>query len=160
MAPSGQEGRVLEFFLFPLKQVRFSSFYEWGEVHGENVTETAIFAVTSGEDKKLVTDFNRRVEPSGAGFRLVLRSFDFCPAESFEIEDPEVVHVCNAFAPENDQKREDEFCNVVGSFPGRGLVLLGSDLDPVFGCPVEDADRIETLLVGTSSSENHDLVIF
>lgn len=47
---------------------------------------------------------------------------------------------------------------MVGAFPGRGLVFFWDDLSPDFGFPVEDADCIETLFVGASSSEDDDLV--
>lgn len=76
-----------------------------------------------------------------------MRRFNFCPAEGFEVEDPKVIHICNAFSTEDDEVWEDEFGNVVGSFPRRGFVLLGCDFDPFFGGPVEDADGIETLLI-------------
>lgn len=34
------------------------------------------------------------------------------------------------------------------------------DLSPLFGCPVEQADRIEPFFIGTSSSKNYYSIVF
>jgi hypothetical protein len=47
---------------------------------------------------------------------------------------------------------------MVCTFPGGSFVLLGNNFSPDFGFPVEDTDSIETLLVGSSSSEDNDLI--
>ena len=48
---------------------------------------------------------------------------------------------------------------MVGSFPRGDFVLLWSDFDPLQSGPVEDTDRVKTLLVGSPATENDDLVI-
>jgi hypothetical protein len=47
---------------------------------------------------------------------------------------------------------------MVSSLPRSSLVLFGSDFSPHFGVPVENTDRIEALFVGSSSSEDYNLV--
>jgi len=47
---------------------------------------------------------------------------------------------------------------VISTLPRRNFILLRNDFSPNFSFPVQDADSIETLLVGSTSSENNDLV--
>ncbi len=49
---------------------------------------------------------------------------------------------------------------MVSPFPWSYLILLWSNFNPFHGGPVQNTDRIETLLIGPSASEDDDLVIF
>jgi hypothetical protein len=48
---------------------------------------------------------------------------------------------------------------MVGSFPWGNFILLGSDFDPLQSSPVENTDGVKTLFIGSSASENDDLVV-
>jgi hypothetical protein len=48
---------------------------------------------------------------------------------------------------------------MVGPFPRSSLVFLGVDLNPLLGAPIENIDGVESLFVGSSSSEDDDLVV-
>jgi hypothetical protein len=48
---------------------------------------------------------------------------------------------------------------MISSFPRSRLILLGIDLYPFFGIPVENIDGIEALFVGSSSSEDDNLIV-
>ena len=48
---------------------------------------------------------------------------------------------------------------MVGSFPRGSLVFFGSDLSPGFSLPVQNADRVEPLLVGPSPSKYNDSIV-
>lgn len=100
------------------------------------------------------------MESSSAWFYFIVGDFDFAPAESSKIEEPQIIHICNSFTSINDKVGEKEFGYVVGSFPWSYLILFGSDFDPFFSGPVQNADRIEALFIGTSAAEDDNLVIF
>ena len=100
------------------------------------------------------------MESSSAWFDFVVGDFNLCPAESLEAECPQVVHICNSLTSEYKQVGEDQLRDVISSLPGSCLILLGSDFDPFFSFPIKNTDRVETLLICTSATENYDLVIF
>ena len=47
---------------------------------------------------------------------------------------------------------------MIGSFPWCCLVFFRVDLDPILGVPIKHIDGVESLFVGSSSSEDDDLV--
>jgi hypothetical protein len=49
---------------------------------------------------------------------------------------------------------------MVSSFPGCVFILFGCYFNPVLVFPVQDANRVEPLLVGPSSAEYDDLFVF
>lgn len=47
---------------------------------------------------------------------------------------------------------------MVGTLPRCRLIASGSKFCPYFGCPVEDADSVKSLFVGSTSTEDHNRV--
>ena len=47
---------------------------------------------------------------------------------------------------------------MISSFPGRCFVFFRGNLSPLFGGPVEHRDSVESLLVGSSTSKNNNLI--
>ena len=48
---------------------------------------------------------------------------------------------------------------MVCPFPRGRLIFFRIDLDPLFGVPIEDIDGIKALLVGSSPSEDDDMIV-
>ncbi len=114
--------------------------------------------MASSNNEELVVDHAGGVEAACTGTDHISFELDFSPTKSLEVEDPEVIQIGHTFSSEDGEVRILKFCGMIGAFPGSGLVLLGVDLDPLLSLPVEDVDRVEALFVGSSSSEDHDLV--
>lgn len=63
--------------------------------------------MTAGQNNEFITDFYRRVESSGTWFYFIIGDFDFGPAESIKIKEPQIIHICNSLSSENNKIRED-----------------------------------------------------
>ena len=115
--------------------------------------------MASRHDKDLVIDHAGGVKPSRTWAHRILVEFDLSPTYSLEVEYPKVIEVCHALSTKDGEIGVLEFCGMVGAFPGCRLILFGIDLDPLLGGPVEDVDGIKSLFVGSSSSEEDELMI-
>ena len=47
---------------------------------------------------------------------------------------------------------------MISSFPGGCFVFFRNNLSPLLGGPVEHRDSVESLLVGSSTSKNYNLI--
>ena len=84
---------------------------------------------------------------------------NFSPSHAEEVEDPEVIQVTDPLSSIDHQVWIEQLCGVIGSGPGCGFVSFGTNLDPLFGLPVEQADCVEPLLVGASSAEEDQSIV-
>lgn len=112
------------------------------------------------DDKELISNFDRRMESSGARFWAAGLNSDFLPGEGFEVEGPNIVHVGHTLTTENDEVRIKEFSSMVGSFPGGLFVLLWNDLSPLLGVPIEQMNGIESFFIWGAAAVKNDSVIF
>jgi hypothetical protein len=48
---------------------------------------------------------------------------------------------------------------VIGPLPRCGLIFFGSDFSPYFGFPIQDIYSVESLFVGSSSTEDYNLLV-
>ena len=114
--------------------------------------------MASGYNEELVIDNAGRVESTSTGSNCILIDNDLSPPFALEVENPEIVQISQPFATKNHHVRVCQLSNVIGAFPRGSFVLLGNYLSPYFGFPVEDTDSIESLFIGSSSTEDDDLV--
>ena len=115
--------------------------------------------MAASDDEELATDHAGRVKPPGTWLRIFRIDLNLVPTFGDEVKDPEIVHIGESLSSEDYEIGVIEFCDMVGPFPGCGLVLLGGDLSPDFGLPIEDTDGVESLFVGSSSSEDYHLIM-
>ena len=121
------------------------------------VIETVVLSMASTKNIDLVVYEAGGVESPGAG--EVSFGFQFGPGEGVDVIGPYIANIVGVLSPHDKQVGEFEFCGVVGALPGRGLVLEGAELDPVVVAEVEDADGVESLLIGSASSKEKKLIV-
>ena len=84
---------------------------------------------------------------------------DLSPSHGEEIEDPKVIQVTDSFSPINHQVRIEQLSCMISSGPRCRLVRFGTDLNPLLSFPIKQADGIESLFVGTSSSKQDQSIV-
>ena len=159
VSPSAQErGSSFKLPLYPFELLERLTCQKRLQVERINVAKAAIFSVAACHNEELVVNNAGRVESASARANVIFVEFDFSPPFVLEVEDPEVVQIGESFSSKDDQIRVGQLGHMVCAFPRGSFVLLWNNFSPHFCFPVEDADSIETLLVGSSSPEDNDLV--
>ena len=100
------------------------------------------------------------MESAGTGFDCTERYGNLFPSHREEVEDPDIVKICNSFSSVDNQIRIKEFRSVVGPGPGSRLIGFGGYFDPLLSFPAEQVYAVESLLVGSASAEDHQLIVF
>ena len=158
MAPSGEECTALDFALSPPESSGLV-FKKLSYIHREDVIETPVFSMTAGNNKKLISDSDRRMESSSTGFGAVLLKSNFLPRQGLKVKGPDIVHIGDTFTSENDKVRVEKFSSVVGSLPGCLFIFFWNDFSPLLGGPVEQVYRVESLFVRGASTIDYDSVV-
>lgn len=158
MSPAGQKWWTFEFSLNPSQFFSWACLKEGSEIERVHIAETTVLPMASRHDEELVIDHARRMKPSCTRPHGISVEFDLSPSESLKVKYPKVIEVCHALSAKDSEIGVLEFCGMVGAFPGCSLILFGIYLYPLLGGPVEDVDRVESLFVGSASSEHYDLV--
>lgn len=112
--------------------------------------------MASSDHHHLIFYHGRRMEPSCTGLGLVLGNLHFLPAESEEVEQPQIIEIGDSLTPKHDQIGEAKLSRVIGPFPRSWFVLPWLNFKPFLGLPVEDAERVEPLLAGASAAKDDD----
>lgn len=91
------------------------------------------------------------MESTGGGF--LATNFYLFPTQVGDIVKPQVAQIVSTLAPEHNQIRKFELCDVICSLPRGGGSLAGRDLKPVQSVEIERTDCVEALFVGASPAE-------
>lgn len=115
--------------------------------------------MASCNHKELVAYFCRGVEPASTGFDRLSSNRDFFPSQSLEIENPEIIEICDTFASKYHEVGIKQFSTVISTGPRSRFIGFGTYFYPLFGLPIQEVDRVEALLVDASSPKHHQLFI-
>jgi hypothetical protein len=99
------------------------------------------------------------VEAACAGPNCIFIEFNLVPSQSVKVEDPKVVQIADALPSKHQKVGKFDLSNVVGSLPRSRFIFFWGYFYPFLGFPVEHVDGIESLLVGSSASEDDYLLI-
>lgn len=143
-----------------MKAFHGSCFQEVSEVNRINIAETPILSITTCNDKKLISYFYRGMKAArGRSYRIFI-NWHLFPSQSDEVKDPQIVKVSDPLASEDNKIWIEEFSSMVSPLPRSSLVGLRVNFHPLLGPPVENANRVEPLLVRPSAPEdNYPIII-
>lgn len=99
------------------------------------------------------------MEPSWGRFYRVGRGLNFLPSMSVEVENPEIIEICEVFASKYDEILPDNLGNMVCSLPWTHFVITRLDWFPFFGFPIQSVNWVETLLSLSPAGKQYQLIV-
>ena len=94
-----------------------------------------------------------------AGLYCILLEFNFGPSKSFEVKDPQVIHIAGTFSSEHQQVRDLISAMWYVLFQEADSFSSGAISTHFFVSSIGNYS-IESLIVGSSTSEDDDLLVF
>lgn len=159
MPPSREKSIIFHFSLNPLKSLQWSSFKKFGKVNRIDIAKTSVLCIATSNHKELISYLYRRMKASWWRFYSILFDYHFLPSHRDEIEDPEIIEVCDSFPSEDNKVGIEELSSVISPFPRSRLIGFRVYLHPLLGLPIKYIYGIEPLLIRSSASEDNDSII-